>query len=192
MSLIGLFTTHLKSQRRAFIPIVFLIHMMSNDNCLNADPSQSAGGISGGSQSTASNNLIIQKLRSLKSSVNNSLDQISAWVDRLSETVYGSSATQRSMPAESSSCSWANRTRSPPTVLISLVGRWGRHREWCGLVDLSEANHRLVKNVFLASMPNGERRRLRNQFPTFTVSGSTVHITTLTLFIMHATIKQHN
>ena len=87
---------------------------MSDDNRLNADPGQSAGGIPGGSQSTAFDNLIIQELRSLKSLVNDSLDHISARVDRLSETVYGSSATQRSTPAESGSRSWADRTRSPP------------------------------------------------------------------------------
>ena len=131
MSLIGLFTTRLKSQRRAFIPIVFLIHVMYNDDRLNADPSQSAGGISGGSQSTASNNLIIQKLRSLKSSVNDSLDQISAWVDRLSETV---TAPQLPKGARQQSLALVPGPtgRDPPTVPISLVGRWGKRREWCG------------------------------------------------------------
>ena len=91
--------------------LCFFFFAMSEDDRSNADPDQSAGGIPRGSQSTASNNLIIQEL---KSSVSDSLDQISARVDRLSETVYGSSATQRSTPAEPGSRSWADRTRSPP------------------------------------------------------------------------------
>ena len=139
---------------------------MSDDNRLNADPGQSAGGIPGGSQSTAFDNLIIQELRSLKSLVNDSLDHISARVDRLSETVYGSSATQRSMPAESGSRSWADRMRSPPLRRPTWSDDEGEDTGNGGdLVDLSEADHRLVKNAFLASMPNSERRRLRNQFP---------------------------
>ena len=98
------------------------------------------------------------------------MDQISARVDRLSETVYGSSAPQRSTPAESGSRSWADRTRSPtPRRPLRSDDEEEDTGNGGNLVNLSEADHRLVKNAFLASIPNDERRRLRNQFPTSAV-----------------------
>ena len=167
---LAFFLTRLSVEEELSLLLCFLICVMSDDDRSNADPSQSAGGIPGGSQSTASNNLIIQELRSLKSSVNDSWDQISARADRLSETVHSSSATQRSTPAESGSRSWANWMRSPPPRQPA----WSDNEEedtrnGGDLVDLSEADHQLVKNSFLASMSNSKRHRLRNQFPTSTV-----------------------
>lgn len=79
--------------------------MSASDND-QPDTSQSAG--ASGQSGKSADSLILSEPKSLRFSVDASMNDISDRVDRLSETVYGSSATQKRKPAESGYRSWAN------------------------------------------------------------------------------------
>ena len=125
---------------------------------------QSAG-LSGGGQS--SDQFILNELQRLESSLNSTIKSVSDCVDQLSETVHGPPAKKRL--AESSHIHWADRRDQVLDTLLRWSDKEGEgdgEPSATGTIELSENNKSLLSSAFSTTLTNGERRRIRNTFPT--------------------------
>lgn len=116
----------------------------------------------------SSNSVILTEIRNLSGSFRS----ISAKVDKLSETVYGQKAKKK--PAEPGPRSWAD---DDSLASSRPLPQWSDDEEVDGrdsvgdsesraIVKLSEHNTKLASTWFSSTMSNGERRRVRESFPT--------------------------
>ena len=132
---------------------------------LPQDSASQSAGPSGAGQS--SDQLIIGELRRMESSLSSTIKAVSDRVDRLSETVYGPPAKKR--PAESGQGHWADRQDQAPDTAIHWSDEEGEgdgESSALGTIKLSEYSESLLSSSFTTTLPNVERRKIRNAFPT--------------------------
>ena len=161
---------------------IFVKRRMSGTDTNHSGSSQSAGSsIVLDSQSAdpaitgqSATNRILTELRNMRSSFGGMIEDINTRVDELSEKVNNpppSTAPSQIPESTPARRHWADDDSTAQDRPLVGPHCWNNSDDEDGdcqraVIKLSEEDEKLVRTVFSSTLPNAERRRLRNSYPT--------------------------
>ena len=115
------------------------------------------------------NSSILTQLRSMRSSIDQSINEISSSVDLLSEKINGPSTSARCSKRSSEYVPTGNRADDDSSSVDRPLPNWSNNEEdSCSAIEtvkLAESDEKLVQSAFSHTLSNSERQRIRNGYP---------------------------